>query len=212
MFVLEEVQYKNILNIENLVFESGKISCIIGESGSGKTTLLRLLNNLISCDKGKIHYNEQSIYEIDPIHLRRQVGMLPQNPTVFEGTVKDNLLIGLKFAEKQAEDDETLKRIMDQVCLKKNLSDLGRELSGGEKQRLALGRLLLLDPEVYLLDEPSSALDEGTEQSVIDKLVDHVKQKKKTLIMITHSRNIAMTYGDKIIEIREGQAFTVKGS
>lgn len=210
MFVLKQVQYKEILNIEYLNLQRGKITCIIGPSGSGKTTLLRLLNNLISYDSGSIFFKNQSIDKIDPVELRRQVVMLGQNPVIFEGTVKDNLLIGLKFSEKPVADDEKLRSILCQIHLNKDLDDPSRDLSGGEKQRLALGRVLLMEHEVFLLDEPSSALDEETEQLVIKEMVQSVQQNQKTLIMVTHARKIAEAYGDKIVEIRNGQAFVVK--
>lgn len=210
MFVLKQVRYKDILNIEDLRFLSEKITCIIGPSGSGKTTLLRLLNKLISYDSGSIFFRNQSLDEMDPIELRRQVVMLAQNPIIFEGTVRDNLLIGLKFSEKPLVDDQALRNILSRVYLHKDLDELSKDLSGGEKQRLALGRVLLMNPEVFLLDEPSSALDEETEQLIIEEMVCSVKQDKKTLIMVTHAHKIAEVYGDQIVEIRNGQAFLVK--
>lgn len=210
VFVLKKVQYKEILRVDELYFQSGKITCVIGPSGSGKTTLLRLLNKLSSCDSGNIYFGNQSLDEMDPIELRRRVVMLGQNPVLFDGTIRDNLLIGLKFSEKPLVDDQTLRNILLQVHLQKGLDESPRDLSGGEKQRLALGRVLLMNPEVYLLDEPSSALDEETEQLVIKEMVQSVQQNQTTLIMVTHARKIAEAYGDQIIEIRNGQAFVIK--
>lgn len=210
MFVLKQVRYKDILNIEDLHFPGEKITCIIGPSGSGKTTLLRLLNKLISCDHGDIFFQNQSLDEIDPVELRRRVVMLGQNPVIFEGTVRDNLLIGLKFSEKPRVDDQTLRNILSRVHLQKDLDQPSKDLSGGEKQRLALGRVLLMEPEVFLLDEPSSALDEETELWVIEEMVRNVQHNHKTLIMVTHARKVAEVCGDRIVEIRNGQAFVVK--
>lgn len=100
MFLLNEVKYKDIVDIKNLNIKKQKVTCIVGESGSGKTTLLRLLNKLISCDSGKIFYNNQLLDDINAVELRRNVVMLPQSPAIFKGSIKHNLLIGLKFAEK----------------------------------------------------------------------------------------------------------------
>lgn len=205
MFSLKNVKYKDILQIDDLVIEDYKVTCIVGESGSGKTTFMRLLNKLISCDSGKIFYNNQDISNIDSIQLRRNIVMLPQTPTIFPGDIKENLLIGLKFSEKPLVDDDKLCDVLKFVNLNKNLNDDSDSLSGGEKQRLALGRVILLDPDVFLLDEPSSALDEETEHVIIEKLISYTKSTKKTLIMVTHSKKIAQTYSDNIIQIHDGR-------
>ena len=210
MFLLKNVKYKDILDISNLRIEKNKITSIVGESGSGKTTLLRLLNKLISCDSGEILYRNESLNDIDSIELRRKVVMLPQAPVIFPGNIKDNLLIGLELAEKPKANDEKLQSVLKRVRLNKELSNESSSLSGGEKQRLALARVMLLEPDVFLLDEPSSALDEETEDNIIEQLVECIKQTKKTLIMIIHSKKVAETYSDNIIEISQGRIINVR--
>jgi len=210
MFSLREVKYKHILDIKELNIEKSKVTCIIGESGSGKSTLLRLLNKLISCDSGKIMYNGQDLNSCDSVELRRTVVMLSQLPAIFPGTVRDNLLIGLKFAEKPAANDDKLLHVLNMVHLNKSLDDESDPLSGGEKQRLALGRVILLDPEVFLLDEPSSALDEETERFIIENLVAYTKETGKTLIMVTHSKKVAQTYSDNTIELSQGKVIRAR--
>lgn len=210
MFSLNNVKYKNILDISNLKIKKNEITCIVGESGSGKSTLLRLLNKLITCDSGEILYRDKSIDDINSIDLRRKVVMLSQNPVIYPGTIKDNLLIGLEFAGKAGVSDEELKSILKIVHLKKELSNNSETLSGGEKQRLALGRVILLNPDVFLLDEPSSALDEETEESMIKQLVEHIKKTNTTLIMVIHSKKIAQNYSDNIIEINKGKVIKFK--
>ncbi|SET80097.1 putative ABC transport system ATP-binding protein [Natronincola peptidivorans] len=204
MFSFKEVQYKDILNIGNLTIKKHKVTSLVGQSGSGKTTLLRLLNKLISCDGGEIFYNNQSLGTIDPVGLRREVVMLPQAPAIFSGSIKDNLLIGLKFSEKPPVSDHQLYEVLKLVKLNKELDQDAEKLSGGEKQRVALGRVILMKPEVLLLDEPSSALDEETEDMIIEALVNYTKENNKTLIMVTHSKKIAKQFSDEIIEIKEG--------
>lgn len=206
MFYLKEVKYKDILNIDELSIPRDKLTCIVGESGSGKTTLLKLLNNLITADSGEIYYNNALLMELDPIDLRRKVVMLSQTPVIFPGTIKDNLLVGLKLSEKTfTPTDEKLDNILRILSLAKKLNEDTKNLSGGEKQRLALGRILLMMPETILLDEPSSALDEDTEQDIIKKLLNYAKQNQITLIMITHSKKIAQTYSDLTIEMQNGK-------
>lgn len=205
MFKLNAVVYKNILNIKKLEIPKNKVTCIVGESGSGKSTLLRLLNNLISCDSGEIYYDNLLIDNIDAVELRRNVVMLPQHPVVFPGSIKENLLIGLKFSEKPEVDDLKLTKVLEQVSLKKKLDDDAEKLSGGEKQRMAIGRIILMKPEVYLLDEPSSALDDKTEEIIIEKIVKHIKTEEKTLVMVTHSKKIAEHFSDNIVKIDRGR-------
>ncbi|MDK2808131.1 MAG: UDP-glucose/iron transport system ATP-binding protein [Clostridiales bacterium] len=204
MFSFKDVTYKNILSISSLTIPENKITCIVGESGSGKTTLLKLLNKLISCDHGSILYQGQPLQKVDTILLRREVVMLPQIPVMFPGNVRDNLLIGLYFSQKAAVTDQELIKIMNFIQLDKPLDAPCTSLSGGEKQRLALGRVLLLRPKVFLLDEPSSALDEDTEQVIIEKLMRYVKERNSTLVMITHAKKIANHYAEYKIELRQG--------
>ncbi|MDF2614730.1 MAG: transporter ATP-binding protein [Clostridia bacterium] len=208
MFFIKNVRYKSILDIENLIIPDHKITCIVGESGSGKTTLLKLFNKMISSDGGEILYNEQSLANINAITLRRKVVMLSQNPSIFKGSIRDNLLIGLKFAEKSLAADDKLYEILKMVHLNKGLDEDTENMSGGEKQRLALGRVLLLDPECFLLDEPSSALDEDTEHLIIEKIVQYSKANNKTLIMVTHSKKAADTFADYIVEMRNGRVIS----
>jgi len=212
MFNFKNVKYKDILDIKDLHIEKNKITCIVGESGSGKTTLLKLFNKLISPDKGEIKYMDKNLRDFDSVKLRREVVMLPQSPAIYEGSVKDNLLIGLKFSEKdEVTQEDSLMKILKEVSLNKNLQDNAEKMSGGEQQRLALGRIILLDPNVYLLDEPSSALDEETEYLVIEKMVDHVRKNNKTLIMVTHTKRIAEEFADNIVEVNKGKIVSSGG-
>lgn len=210
MFVLNDVTFKNILNIEKLEIPRNKISCIVGESGSGKTTLLKLLNHLISCEGGEIWYQGKNLKEIDPVLLRREVVMLSQVPLIFPGTLKDNLLIGLEFSEKKPVEDKQLLDLLKSVKLDKDLSANVSEFSGGEKQRLALCRIILMEPEVYLLDEPASALDDETEELIIEQMVSFTREKNKTLVMVTHSKRIARTYGEFIVTLDKGKIIQVE--
>ncbi|MFW6264973.1 MAG: ATP-binding cassette domain-containing protein, partial [Bacillota bacterium] len=100
---------------------------------------------------------------------------------------------------------EDYNKLMKKVGLNHELDTDTNNLSGGEKQRLALARILLLEPDILLLDEPSSALDEETEEFIINMVVNYIKKKEGTLIMVTHSRSVASTYGDFIITLNNGK-------
>lgn len=210
-FTLDGVIYKGIISVDRLEIPEGRVTCIVGESGSGKTTLLRMLNNLVSPEKGSVYYKGENVAGLDPVELRRSVVMLPQNPVVFPGSVADNLMIAREFAGKSPAKDEALAGILKTVKLQKKLSDDPTEFSGGEKQRLALARVLILEPEALLLDEPSSALDERTEGEVIGSVVDFVRRRELTLVMVVHSRELAMRFADTLVTVKNGKAFTDKG-
>ncbi|WP_445670158.1 ABC transporter ATP-binding protein [Peribacillus sp. FSL M8-0224] len=191
MFRLENIKYKGILNIDDLQIPAYMVTCLTGESGAGKTSLLRLLNRMDDPDSGLIYYQDQLLDEFNPIELRRKVTMLSQAPFTLPGTIEENLQIGLELTEREKKDKEELVKALDTVQLQKSLDESAENLSGGEKQRLALARLLLLNPEVYLLDEPTSALDEEAELTVMGCFLEEVKREKGTVIMITHSKQLA---------------------
>ena len=211
MFALRDVRYKGILDIPHLDIPEGKVTCILGKSGSGKTTLMRLLNRMISPDAGTITYKGTPITDIDPVELRRTVVMLPQSPVMFDGTIRDNLLKGREFAGKPAIDEAILHRIMDVMDLDKDLDGDASTLSGGEKQRVALGRVLAMRPDVALLDEPSSALDRGTEGTIMERLVAGAREYGVTLVIVTHSRALADAIAENLIEIEAGRIVQPQG-
>ncbi|EKQ57260.1 MULTISPECIES: ATP-binding cassette domain-containing protein [unclassified Clostridium] len=204
MFEIRNLKYKNILDISFLRINK-PITCIIGPSGSGKTTLLRMLNCLNVPDEGAIYYNNNDISKMDTIKLRRNVVMLGQTPVIYSGTIEDNLQIGLEFSKKKEASQDILKETLERVELNKQLSDGCGNLSGGEKQRLCLARVMLMDADTYLLDEPSAALDKETEQFIIDNFSKFVLENNKELIMITHSEQIARKFPDSLIRIEEGK-------
>lgn len=205
MFEFHDVTFKDIIKIDNLQINQNEVTCIIGPSGSGKSTMLKLLNKLISPSSGYITYNGNDIAKIDPISYRRMVPMLAQNPLTFKGSIRDNLLIGRKFQDKDLLSDDILNKALASVKLDKSLSTDMENLSGGECQRVSIARLMLLDSQIYLLDEPSSALDDITEDFVISTMVDMAKRENKTIIYVTHSSEISKKYSDRIIKIVDGE-------
>lgn len=204
MFEVSNIKFKNILDIPFLCINK-PITCIIGSSGSGKTTLLRMLNCLNVPDVGIIVYKGQDVSKMDTLKLRRKVVMLGQTPVIYSGSIEDNLQIGLEFSKKLPASKITMKEILKRVELNKQLTDRCSSLSGGEKQRLCLARVMLMDADTYLLDEPSAALDKETEQFIIENFSKFVLENNKQLIMVTHSEQIAQKFPDSIIRIESGK-------
>jgi putative ABC transport system ATP-binding protein len=175
------------------------ITVVSGPSGAGKTTLLRLCNRLEIPDSGRVRYHGQPLEELNPLVLRRRVGMVFQRPTPFPGTVADNLAV----ARPDAGAGE-LSTALDRVALDPGL--LGQEartLSGGELQRMCLARTLITGPETLLLDEPTSALD-AQPKRVFEAAARHLAGQGITIIWVTHDHPQARRVADRIYQLRGG--------
>ena len=157
------------------------VTGITGPSGAGKTTMLRLCNRLEVASRGQVLYRGQEVLDIDPLQLRRRVGMVFQRPVLFGGTVRDNLQVarpGLGDCEYTA--------ALGRASLESDLLyRLAATLSGGEAQRLCLARTLLTEPEVLLLDEPTAALNEGP-RLAFERLVRDLADGGVGVLWVTH--------------------------
>ena len=175
------------------------ITVVSGASGAGKTTLLRLCNRLEIPDAGRVCYRGQPLDELDPLLLRRRVGMVFQRPTPFPGNVADNLAVAHPDVGA-GELGTALKR----VALDPGLLDQdARTLSGGELQRMCLARTLVTQPETLLLDEPTSALDKEPKRVFEDTAHDLAAQGI-TIIWVTHDDAQASRVADRIYQLRDG--------
>ena len=207
MFKLKDIKFKNILDIENLEIHENVVTIVKGESGSGKSTMLKLLNNIISPDSGVVMYNGVDVNDINPITLRRDVIMQSQFPNIFPGNVRENLNIIFTLRGEEGLDDEKLLKALEIVNLKKDLTDDAQNLSGGEKTLLSIARLFLVEPEVFLLDEPGASLDSKTEEILMNNVISEIKRRNKTLIYISHSDNPEMI-ADEIITMKNGKVLS----
>lgn len=207
MFKLKDIKFKNILDIENLEIHENVVTIVKGESGSGKSTMLKLLNNIISPDSGVVMYNGVDVNDINPITLRRDVIMQSQFPNIFPGNVRENLNIIFTLRGEEGLNDEKLLKALEIVNLKKDLTDDAQNLSGGEKTRLSIARLFLVEPEVFLLDEPGASLDSKTEEILMNNVISEIKRRNKTLIYISHSDNPEMI-ADEIITMKNGKVLS----
>lgn len=205
IFTLDDLRFKQILRVDTLHIVEHQITCLVGSSGSGKSTLLRLLNRMITPDTGTITYRNQSIEAIDAVALRRKVVMLPQNPVMFEGSLRENMLKGLELSDRDPVSDDRLLSLLQLMMLDKPLDSGTGRLSGGERQRVAIARVLAMQPDVLLLDEPTSALDVATQDDVITNLVADARLAGTTIVMVTHAMSIAERWADQLVEIEAGE-------
>jgi NitT/TauT family transport system ATP-binding protein len=194
--------------IENLSFtvNEGDFVGIVGPSGCGKTTLLNLLANIISPSLGNILLNNKSLSL-----SRDKMALMPQKDQLFEWrTIEKNILLGLEIRKINTKEN----REMGLALLKKyGLGEITKkhpsELSGGMRQRVALIRTLVTQPDILLLDEPFSALDFQTRLNVCNDVYSIIKEEKKTAILVSHDINESISLCDKII-ILSNRPATVK--
>ena len=185
---------------------SGGVTGITGPSGAGKTTMLRLCNRLEIPSRGRVLYRGRDVLEIDPLQLRRRVGMVFQRPALFGGTVRDNLAVARPGV---AESDYTaaLRRVrLDPEVLDRAAATL----SGGEAQRLCLARTLLTEPEVLLLDEPTTALNEGPKLA-FERLARQLVDAGVTVLWVAHDLDQLRRLADEVVVLAGGALLAAGG-
>lgn len=192
----KKYENKTIFNKISLTFPNQGLYSIIGESGCGKSTLLNLIGCLDEEYEGEMFFDGHN-YRIEANNIRKKIGIIYQNYNLLEDlSVKDNITISLKI--KGLVDD----KIIEKTCEKLNLStDLlnkkAKVLSGGEKQRVALARILVTKPKIILADEPTGSLDSSNG----NKVLEHLKEVSKDtlVILVTHNKDLAYKYSDDVI-------------
>ena len=203
-----EGQPEPILNDVNFKIEAGKRLAVVGRIGSGKTTLLRLLCGLNPPDKGAVLVDNADIRHIRPDDVRRNIGVVMQNPVLFSGSIRDNILMGNPDAS-----DEDLVEVARLSGVEAfvgmlpggfdfPLSERGRELSVGMRQSVAIARALIGNPNILLMDEPTAALDAQAEASMVNSL--DLATKGITTIFVTH-RGALLQIADNVLALEGGR-------
>ena len=190
---------KKLFDSLSFSFQGGKFYFLRGSSGSGKSTLLKMLVNLCKPDKGNIQFSEK----LEVINLRCKVQLLPQLPVIIPGTVQDNLIwpFTLPLNKEKMPDRKTLENLCTRFFPEgMTLNKEAGNLSQGQKQRLAVARVLLLDPEVLLCDEPTSALDENSRRIVDEGIRDFfLSNSQKMVIYISHHKENFSVNGKEVL-------------
>jgi ATP-binding cassette subfamily C protein LapB len=209
----EDVSFKypnaltNALSHIGLHIAQGERVAIIGKMGSGKTTLGKLINGLYEPQKGAVKIGGLDIRQIDPAELRAKIGYMAQDNFLFHGTVRENITLGAPHVSDQALlRAATIAGVTD--FIKNNpagfnlqVGERGLSLSGGQRQAITIARTLLLDPDIVILDEPSSSMDVGVE--AVLKLRLSSALKGKTLILITHRPSL-LSLATRVIALEGG--------
>ena len=201
-----------VLKEVNLEIPYGTFVGVVGQSGSGKSTLMKLLPRLYKPEEGRILIDNYDIAKVELYSLRRQIGIVPQDPLLFSGTVSDN--IALTNPEASSEDIVNAARLADAHDFIMNLpsgystpvGERGAALSGGQRQRVAIARTLLSNPKMLVMDEATSALDYETERKVCDNLFGNLNDR--TVFFITH-RLSTIRQANMIVMMHEGAVVEV---
>ena len=197
-----------VLNDFELSIKEGEIVILLGKSGSGKSTLLNIISGIDVPDSGSVKIDGTDITKLSEkdrtLTRRHKIGFIFQFfnliPTI---TVKENLQLPLEL-NNDTDQEERIKTILSEVGLLERASTYPDKLSGGEQQRIAIARALIHDPDIILADEPTGNLDYETGLQIVDLLDRVVKQKGKTMIMVTHSRDV-IGLADRIFSLKEGK-------
>ena len=196
-----------IFEAASLDVAAGSFLLVRGKSGAGKSTLLRLLVRFEEPQAGAIRLHGADVRTLPPTELRRRVALVQQTPTLVDGSVRDNLVLGFAFranAARPRPDDDRLRAELGAFLLDGvDLDHAARTLSVGQAQRLCLLRSLLLEPEVLLMDEPTSALDADSARVVLDA-ARRLHRDGKTLLLISHA-DAAPDGITGVVELRAGK-------
>ncbi len=188
----------------DLDFEEGSLVTLLGPSGCGKTTILRMIAGLESPTEGDIYIKGRRVNDI-PIH-KRNLGMIFQNYALFpHKTIFDNVAFGLKYRDVAKNEIEgKVKKALEMVRLPGVENRMPSQLSGGQQQRIAMARAIVIEPDVLLMDEPLSALDENLREEMRREIDNLQQMLGVTTVFVTHDQREALSMSDKIVVMNDG--------
>lgn len=203
-------QIQALKNI-NLEIKDGQFIGVIGHTGSGKSTLIQHLNGLVKASSGAIYFNGKNIYDegYNFRELRSHVGLVFQYPEhqLFEATILDDVCFGPKNQGLSKEETVSrAKEALESVGIPEKLYDQSPfDLSGGQKRRVAIAGVLAMRPEVLILDEPTAGLDPAGRDEILDLIARMHRERKITVILVSHSMEDVAKYVERIIVMNHGQ-------
>jgi ABC-type methionine transport system ATPase subunit len=192
-----------ILKGVNAGVPEGSITSIVGPSGAGKSTLLRCINRLVEPSAGEVYLDGAPTSGMDPLVLRRRVGMVFQLPALFGASVEDAILYGVRLAGRSAD----AARLLEMAGLDASYKDRDPQaLSVGQQQRVSIARALALEPEVLLMDEPTSALDEAARRKAEELIRGLNAHLDLTIVLVSHALDQVERVADRVVLLAAGRA------
>lgn len=193
-------------DISFAAFQGERIA-VLGASGAGKTSLLRVLNRLSEASQGSIYFEQQDFRKIPVVKLRQQITLVPQESKLLGMTVRETLAYPLVLrGVERHRIEQRLKIWMEQLHIPSEWLDRTEvQLSVGQRQLVAIGRALVVEPKVLLLDEPTSALDAGRSEHLVQVLRDVAKTSLITIFMVNHQLEIAEQFCSRLLYLQQGQ-------
>jgi putative ABC transport system ATP-binding protein len=199
---------KVLVNDISLRIPPGEVLAVVGPSGAGKSSFLRLLNRLDEPTGGTVLLNGTEYDKIAPRELRRRIGMVMQTAFLFPGTVAANIAFGPRQAGQSLTTDH-IAALLERVGLPGYHDRDVSNLSGGEAQRVSVARTLANAPECLLLDEPTSALDEASARGIEELLLDIIRERRMTCVIVTHNKAQASRIAGRTMVLEAGRLVTI---
>ena len=208
-----EFSYASVPVLKNICMEvaESEILGIIGPNGAGKSTLLRCIDRILSPQKGTIFLNERDISKMSRLEIAKRMGYIPQSTTqVFPATVFETVLMGRRPHISWRCNERDVEKVLEVLHLL-DLEGLAmrdiNELSGGQQQKVFIARALVQEPDVLLLDEPTSNLDIKHQLEVMDIIKEIARKRGISAIMAIHDLNLAARYADRLIMMKNGMIY-----
>ncbi|MHB8576135.1 MAG: ABC transporter ATP-binding protein [Dehalococcoidia bacterium] len=196
---------REVLSVDDLRISAGEVLAVLGPNGAGKSTLLQLCGFLRAPDEGRMFFDGGEMHGV-PLWARRRATLLLQAPIMLERSVLANVELGLALRGRpRAERRQRSVAWLERFGVAHLAGRAARTLSGGEAQRVALARALAFEPEIVLLDEPFTALDQPTRETLVRDAVRELRRLGATTVFVTHDRWEAQTLADRLIVLIDGR-------
>lgn len=193
--------FNGVIRYPEIKIKRNRFTFITGKSGCGKSTYLKMLNRMVLPESGSIRYNEKEISEYPVLEYRRNVLLVPQEIFLLDTTIRENFDFYYTSRGDKTISDEKIEEFLGICCLDFKAGDVCTRMSGGERQRVFLAIFLSMAVDVFLMDEPTAALDEKTSIELMQNFRKYCGENNITVVCISHSNKLVEVFADDIIKL-----------